>query len=267
LVPLFAAFHVAPNAVSLTGMLFGILAGFAYYHYADLPFAVAGFVLMIAWHVMDGADGQLARLTHAQSELGKILDGICDYVTFIAVYVGLALALSHRFGERIWILVVVSGICHAVQSAAYEAQRQEYAFWGLGRASAKIPDVEMASSAVARSPLQWVLAQLYRQYVRLQWTVCGITPAVHNELSALLDDGPAPPGEKIRARYREVFAPTVRRWSILSSNYRTLGIFAAALLKAPEYYFCFEIAGFGAILIVLLRRQRRRYAAFLGEFS
>ena len=78
LVPLFARMRITPNAVSILGMLLGILAGFAYYRYQDLRFAITGFILMIAWHVMDGADGQLARLTHSQSHLGKVLDGICD---------------------------------------------------------------------------------------------------------------------------------------------------------------------------------------------
>ncbi|HET7334107.1 MAG TPA: CDP-alcohol phosphatidyltransferase family protein, partial [Rhizomicrobium sp.] len=121
----FARLHVSANAVSLTGMLFGILAGFSYYHYQDVRFAIAGFVFMIGWHVMDGADGQLARLTHTQSEAGKVLDGICDYVTFIAVYVALALTLSRSEGGWIWLLVIAAGASHAAQAAAYEAQRQE----------------------------------------------------------------------------------------------------------------------------------------------
>jgi len=73
LVPLFAQMRLTPNAVSITGMLFGILAALAYYRYADLRFAITGFALMIAWHVMDGADGQLARLTHSYSYFGKVL--------------------------------------------------------------------------------------------------------------------------------------------------------------------------------------------------
>src|SRR5271154_2601366 len=56
LVPCFARMRLTPNAVSITGMLFGILSALAYYHYADLRFAITGFALMIAWHVMDGAD-------------------------------------------------------------------------------------------------------------------------------------------------------------------------------------------------------------------
>ncbi len=96
LATLFAARRIPPNAVSVAGMLFGILAGVAYHHYQDLRCVIAGFILMIAWHVMDGADGQLARLTQSQSQSGKVLDGICDYVTFIAVYTGLA--TPHRCG-------------------------------------------------------------------------------------------------------------------------------------------------------------------------
>src|SRR6185312_656914 len=130
LTPRFARLGVTPNAVSVAGMGFGVLAAFAYYHYRGLRWAVAGFFLMVAWHVMDGADGQLARLTNAQSELGKILDGICDYVTFIAVYTDLAAALARDIGERAWLLAAAAGLFHAFQSAAYEAQRQEYSFWG-----------------------------------------------------------------------------------------------------------------------------------------
>jgi hypothetical protein len=66
----------------------------------------------------------------------------------------------------------------------------------------------------------------------------------------------------IRQRYRETLAPQLRGWSILSANYRTLGIFIAALLKAPEYYFAFEIVGFSAALAVLIGRQSASYEVF-----
>ena len=267
LTPLLAAMHVSPNAVSLTGMLFGILAGFAYCHYLHLPWAVAGFILMLAWHVMDGADGQLARLTHSQSEFGKVLDGICDYVTFIAVYVGLASVLSRQYGAWMWALVVAAGGCHAVQASAYEAQRQEYSFWGHGRASMKLPDLDVAlPDTVAPSPLLWLMNFLYRHYVRLQWAVSGADPAFHRRMLEILGREPER-SEAIRARYRAVFAPVLRRWSILSANYRTLGIFVCAAFKVPQYYFGFEIVGFSTILVALLSGHRARIASFLGDLD
>lgn len=255
LVPVFARYGVTPNSVSLIGMGCGIAAGFAYHAYHSSWCAVLGFVLMLCWHVMDGADGQLARLTKSYSELGKVLDGICDYVTFTAVYVGLALAMSAMHGGWVWWVVVLSGIAHAVQSAVYEMQRQDYNLLGLGRQSAALPEMQEKPKGFA--------ASLHYVYARIQiWGAGGAVQFRQAFLSAIAarpDDEAA-----LRAAYRERFAPVIRRWGILGANYRTLGLFVAALIKLPLLYFGFEILGFTAILILLLTAQRQRYRAFLA---
>jgi phosphatidylglycerophosphate synthase len=253
LTPRFARLGITPNAVSLAGMGFGILAGFAYDRYRDPRWAIVGFVLMIAWHVMDGADGQLARLTNAQSELGKILDGICDYVTFIAVYSALAAALSRDIGGWAWPLAVLAGLCHAVQSAAYEAQRQEYSFWGLDKKSAKLAMPRPAGGAPGP------MARLHRLYVGAQLLVSGPAIQFRDRLAQAIEKAGPDGAAVIRARYRAIFAPAIRRWSILSANYRTIGIFIGAAIGRPDYYFIFEIVGFSAILVLLLAYQRSRY--------
>nr|WP_275943708.1 CDP-alcohol phosphatidyltransferase family protein [Gluconacetobacter tumulisoli] len=250
---------ITPNAVSVSGMASGLLAGLAYHQYRDPRCAVAGFVLMIAWHVLDGADGQLARLTNSQSHTGKILDGICDYVTFIAVYTGLALALVRDHGAWVWVVVVLAGLCHAVQSAAYEMQRQEYNFWGWGRGSSAFPKLAVSRR---RGPGD----VLFGVYARIQHLTAGGAVALHRRLSATLaahpDRAPA-----VRLRYRQAFAPLVRRWSILSANYRTIGIFICALARAPLLYFGIEIVGLGLVLLALMVRQRACDAAFGIELA
>ncbi len=245
LVPLFARAGISPNMVSLTGMGCGVAAGFAYFHFRDARFVVLGFVLMLAWHVLDGADGQLARLTQRFSEFGRILDGICDYVTFIAVYSALALALG---GGPAWVLAVSAGLCHAVQSATYEAQRQAYGVWGEGR---PLPGIRTGGMA------GW----LGGVYAGLQAQLRPAPSDVENRLTALT----ATPD--VRALYRAAFAPSIRRWSVLSANYRTFGIFLCALAGAPQVYFWFEILGFSAILAVLLPLQRARYRRFVRSLS
>lgn len=263
LVPLFARLHVTPNAVSLAGLAFGLLAGFAYYRYQSPLWAVAGFVLMIAWHVMDGADGQLARFTHSQSHFGKILDGISDTATFLAVYTALALALGREYGERMYLLVVAAAVCHLVQAATYEAQRQEYDSWGWGRRSPQ----PAAATAGAASPGPRILALLDRlYYVGLSFPAAGVTERIRAGMSAALQSHPESE-DLIRERYRQSFAPLLRRWSLLSSNYHTLAIFICALLGAPQYYFWFTLIGFNAILLGLIDRQNERGTAFLGTLA
>lgn len=262
LVPIFAKAGVTPNAVSLLGMGCGLLAGVFYHFYRHVGCDLAGFALMLGWHVMDGADGQLARLTKTYSELGKVLDGICDYVTFTAVYVGLGLSLDARLGGWVWLVIAVSGICHAVQSAAYELQRQNYNFLGWGRASAALPKPERLPAG-----LGWrgrVAAGLNLIYIRVQLWASGGAEVFNAAFAALLVARPGAQ-DALRAAYREYFAPVIRRWGVLSANYRTLGIFLAALLKLPLLYFLFEIVGFSLILVALLELRKTQNAAFLAQ--
>jgi phosphatidylglycerophosphate synthase len=269
LTPVFAKLGISPNAVSLSGMALGLLAGFAYYHYRDLGYVIAGFILMIAWHVMDGADGQLARLTHAQSELGKILDGTCDYVTFLAVYSALAVALSREAGDWVWpwTLAIGAGLCHAAQAMAYEAQRQEYNFWGWDRKSAELLAPEaLPPDDPNGSPASRVLHLIYRTYVRSQFQIAGGVVGFHKALAAALEAEPARVAI-VRERYRAQFAPSVLRWSVMSANYRTLAIFVAALIGRPEYFFWFEIVALNLILIVLIYGQHARCMRFLKSLD
>ena len=254
LVPVFARLHVSPNAVSVTGLLFGLLAGLAYYHYQSPLWAVTGFVMMLAWHVMDGADGQLARFTHSQSHLGKVLDGISDDATFAAVYTALALALAREYGPGVYALVIAAAACHLIQAATYEAQRQEYDFWGFGRRSPQSAQADAGTIRVAPGLLS-ALDRLF--YGVLSFPAARVTERIRTTMTAALERQPEREA-LLRERYREMFAPMLRQWSMLSANYRTAGIFACALLKAPQYYFWFTLIGFNLIMVWLIHRQGER---------
>jgi CDP-alcohol phosphatidyltransferase len=259
LLPWFVAWRIPPNIVSLSGMSCGLLAGFAYSHAPARIWLVAGFVLMLAWHVLDGADGQLARLTNAQSELGKVLDGMCDYVTFIAVYIGLGIALTPRDGAWVWVPVLLAGACHAAQSAGYEGQRQLYDVWGWGRSGR-----QLRGAAPDSTPSMW--RRLHRLYGRMQILVLGDGLESYARLSGVLQGAPHR-SEELHRRYRETFAPIVRRWGLMSSNYRTLGIFLFAFAGFPLGYFLTEIVLLNGVSVWLIRRQNRRVAAFVREVA
>ena len=268
LVPIFARLRVTPNAVSIMGMLFGILSAVAYYRYWDLRCAITGFALMIAWHVMDGADGQLARFTQSYSYFGKVIDGISDHVTFLAVYTALATSLSRQHGDWIYALVAASAVCHAIQSASYETQRQEYEYLGWGRIPQELPP-RNGPERDRDGPLglRWLFDFLHRLFfLGLSFPTAGINRKFRATMAATLQSDPGKDAW-VREQYRETLAPRIRSWSILSTNYRTLGIFISALCKAPEYYFAFEIIGFSAVLAVLIRRQNTAHDALLRRIQ
>jgi phosphatidylglycerophosphate synthase len=264
LVPIFARLRVTPNAVSIMGMLLGILSAVAYYRYWDLRFALTGFALMIAWHVLDGADGQLARFTQSYSYFGKVIDGISDHVTFLAVYTALAISLSRQHGDWIYALVAISAVCHAIQSASYETQRQEYEYLGWGKKPQEPPPRNSPERDGDGPPVIRSLFDFLHRlvFVGLSFPTAGITRKFRASMGAALQ-GDSATAASVREQYRETIAPQIRSWSILSANYRTLGIFVSALFKAPEYYFAFEIIGFSAVLAVLISRLKSAHEALL----
>jgi hypothetical protein len=213
---------------------------------------------------MDGADGQLARYPHSYSYFGKVLDGISDNVTFLAVYTALAMALSREHGAWMYALVASSAVCHAIQSASYEAQRQEYEYLGRGKKPQEPPPRDSSERDGDGPPvIRWLFDFLHRMfYTGLSFPTARITRKFRETMAAALQRQPAQ-AALIRQRYRDILAPQLRHWSILSANYRTLGIFITALLKAPEYYFGFEIMGFSAALAVLIRRQNASHEVLL----
>lgn len=256
LVPIFISLKITPNMVSSFGMICGLLAGICYYFYQDPLFAVFGFVLMFMWHVFDGADGQLARATQNFSEIGKVIDGVCDYVTFISVYVGLSLALSPFVGNDIWFLSIGAGLCHAIQSGAYELQRSEYDYWGKGKISCGLPSInDLIDQGKNKNGIGQIANQLHIGYIRMQYAFSGVDHNFRNSIKEALHLAPEKE-DQIRALYRELYAPAVSNWSILCANYRTFAIFIASISGEPQYYFWFEVVALNTALMFLVQKQK-----------
>lgn len=226
-----------PNVVTGAGLLFGLLAGLAYLDWTDWRFATAGFGLMICWHVMDGLDGKLARATGKTSDIGRLLDGVADYATFVAV--NLALALTHADPALAVSLALVSGLCHALQSQFYEGERATY----IRRLSGRF-------DAVVRPAAGGFVERLYNRGEALLGNCA--RPFDHMAASA-------PPAVRTRmlAHWQPRAARTLRWMSPLSANGRTIAIFIAALLKEPMLYWAWEIVVLTLLSLAAARSLRQ----------
>jgi CDP-diacylglycerol--serine O-phosphatidyltransferase len=225
LLPLAIRAGIHPNLVSFTGMGCGLAAAAAYWHWQRPGMALLGLGLMLAWHVCDGLDGKLARATGKFSALGRLVDGICDYVTFISVYLALVFSLADWQGALA--LALASGACHVLQSAWYEGCRE----------SRK----RRARGDFARQPRPragWVVE---RGYNRLEALGQG-----NAALDAALAANPAGQERALAAT-----APVVRAMCVLSANWRTLAIALACLAGDPRWFWRWEIAGLSALAVIM----------------
>ena len=117
----------SPNAVSAASGGLVCMAAILYTCVA-WPFgALAGFACHLTWHVADGADGDLARLTGKASPIGEFVDGAADYLGHVVLYVLLAAMLDDTFiGLWAWPLASLAGASRIVQSNHTETQRREF---------------------------------------------------------------------------------------------------------------------------------------------
>lgn len=237
---------VTPNMVSIAGGLTVVLAGLVYVRFDSIAGAVAGLLLHMFWHVLDGADGDLARITGRASAFGELVDGLCDYVSHLALYLLLASVLAEQIGPWGWVLMVGAGLARIPQTVFYETQRRQYQYWVYGKEWLRISTGEGqqrrgAFAGIARFYL-WVSHKL---------------EAGGGSLDAAFASASEAQRAAMRAELKARFGPVLRPLSLLSSNYRTLGIGLAMMLGSPLYYVFFELVGLSVLAAVLLYRAAK----------
>lgn len=87
-----APFRVRPHVVSLLSALPGVLSFFCLIRGDAIGFVLGGLCFHLA-SVMDGCDGEIARLKHQESKAGEWIDTICDAVSYVCFAAGLTLGL------------------------------------------------------------------------------------------------------------------------------------------------------------------------------
>jgi phosphatidylglycerophosphate synthase len=113
-----AGTRVTPNAMTLVSVGVG-LAGAALFLSARPGAAVAGALLVLLHSILDGCDGELARLKFQESRFGGILDFWGDNVVHAAVFGTIAIAWSRASGSGGPLLLGAAAILGTILSAAF----------------------------------------------------------------------------------------------------------------------------------------------------
>ena len=234
---------VTPNQVSVASVFFAA-AGAASFALLPWPLsAFAGLILLFFWHVLDGADGDLARRTGRASPIGELVDGICDHASQACVYIALGWMLVPTIGGGGAAgLAAIAALCHFIQANGYETGRKTYRRWVYGAAWMR------QTQSTGGNIFQTVLGGLYIGLSHL------MAPG-ETALEAALEPKIAAGGEAAataRADYRRAHLFVVKRSGLLSSNSRTIAAFLAVLAKMPAAFFIYEITVLNGVLVAVL---------------
>lgn len=241
---LIAPTPITPNMVSLFGAVMVMLAAYLYSFTGVLLAMLAAFAVHLAWHVVDGADGDLARLTGRSGPQGELVDGLCDITGHVVLYLVLGTIAAEKIGPVwAWVLACSAGASRLVQAAHYESLRRGYQQIVYGTpwlGSTPHPN----AGAAARN----FLIRLYLAAGRLvapqarALGAAGVSVAAADQMK-----------QRLRSKARALLKPMTP----LSANYRTLATGIAMLAGHPHWLFVFEAIVLNVVLIVSIGNSHR----------
>lgn len=262
-----ARFGISPNAITIAAIFLGIGAGILFY-FPDLWLNVAGMFLLVWANSFDSADGQLARLTKQYSRIGRILDGLCGDFWFAAIYIAIILrenAFSPFFSAHpwiMWVVAVLSGICHTKQAAMADYYRQFHLYFLKGEEGSELDSATQLSRQLEESGITWknnfwkrLTLSIYLSYTRQQEATSPAMQRLRRELQRRFPDGAVP--QSFRDDFRRDSLPLMKYTNILSFNWRTITLFTSLFIGQPWLYFVAELTVFNAILVYMVVRHER----------
>jgi phosphatidylglycerophosphate synthase len=125
---------LTPNGISKAAILMGVIAG-CFYSLGHLVYFRIGALFYVLFNILDCSDGQLARLKKNGTPVGRIIDGISDYLAAIAVYIGILIGFALRMqNPYFWlIMLVLAGLSTAAHGILVDYFRNRFLDYVQGK--------------------------------------------------------------------------------------------------------------------------------------
>jgi phosphatidylglycerophosphate synthase len=172
-------FPITPNMVSLFTLGVSFLSGW-YFARGGYFCMLLGAVLGLFASILDGSDGEVARLTFQESAFGCWLETICDYLYYVFTFVGMTIGLMRTSGSRsflAWGGLLLFGAMLSFLVTAYQRQRltagrpeQLLTIWQAKAASRKSPGILSLAGRI-----EFVIRRCFLPYALLFFALFDIT--------------------------------------------------------------------------------------------
>jgi hypothetical protein len=119
--------RITPDNLTTAAIVMGIMGGF-FYAFGLHSSCIIGALFYLLFNILDCSDGQLARLKKNGTSVGRLIDGIADYIAAVAVYAGIAIGYSNseQGPSRIVILLALAGLSTIIQESLVDYYRTRF---------------------------------------------------------------------------------------------------------------------------------------------
>src|SRR5215510_3196636 len=115
---------ITPNAVTFGGVLISVLSAIAFARGTYL-WSVVGALFFYVAGLFDEMDGMLARVNFAESPIGTYLEGAADGLSYLLLFAGITIGLSHHYGRvAVWMgMALLIGAVLALVTTTLQRRR------------------------------------------------------------------------------------------------------------------------------------------------
>ena len=119
---------LTPNMVTLFNVAIGLVGAYLFSRGEYGPH-VAGSLIFLLCVILDGVDGEVARLKLKETVFGRYLDIITDNIVHVALFIGIALGVARKTGNEqylyvLWILLGGFALCAVAVGRALRTRKR-----------------------------------------------------------------------------------------------------------------------------------------------
>jgi len=246
LVKMVYPFPVTPNQLSFAAMATGAAAGL-FFGLGSVESLFVGGLLLALTNVIDCSDGMLARLKKNGTLTGRILDGFVDYIVSIALYVGLAVGLSHAIEMGLidlpfnpYLICGIAGASNILSSGITDHFRNRYLTYVYGKEI--IPLVELENFRREFKKIKAHRGHYLDKF--LMWVYIVYTQA------QLVGD-PKPVVRYDAGEYKKYNRTLLLLWNLIGPTTHITVMVISALLFRPMIFFVYSIIFANAWILII----------------
>jgi len=236
---------VTPNRITLLSLIFGLAAA-GCFSSRMAPAMTWGALLYFVANVLDCSDGQLARLQNSGTLFGRVVDGVADYISGIAVFLAIGIGYSGD-GLNIWFLLACAGVSSALHAIMFDHYQSKFISAVRGENNCKRREADKFRQEIRtmennrRNGLKILILKTYLKYLGIQQFRSTKSP--ENDPDLITE--------------RQVNRTMIRMWSFLGpSTNRTLLIVSALFGRIDVYLWCVVTLGNSWALFAYLLQRR-----------
>lgn len=236
---------ITPNGVTFLSLICGLASAWYFSLGTDHALLLAA-VWYAAANILDCSDGQLARLQKSGTLLGRVVDGVVDYISSVAIFLGIGTGMSAS-GHEGWLVVVIAGLSSALHAILFDRYQSEFISTVRAEVNFHDREVERFSEEISRmreekrDGIKRFFLRIYLWYLEVQ-----------QPSNATTQSRQADP-----QKYREGHLTMIRLWSLLGPTTNRSLLICCALLGKVEYFLWIVIIAGNSWLVLCFFLQRK----------